>query len=646
MKVLNRFLSLVLAFAVGFPTQQAYAQAKAPAKETPIQDTKPKVAEETVGREEIPARTIFLETEKIPEAVKYQVQVQAEDQAWAESLRLETDTNKLRFRLTPGRYKLRVRSVDIKNRAGFWGDYVPFRVQFKSPENIFPARNATLEAKGLDAEKITFEWPPIPGTKAYIFKLKDDFGNVIKRVRTKQTFSTHEVAVDSKYSWSLTGLTTEDEPDPGSGEDWVPFTVTKFSARVRSVYMELDRHRLANGYQFEFVKFTAADKTSEPSLFESTDPNFRARLGPGEYEMRARSVFADGRYSDWSPPERFFVEMPEPKLIGPTKNVEVESTDSEESEVHLEWENMPGAGKYVIAVYEKETGKLVADTESTVNHTVVKLPAEKQYRWTVAAYNPREKSRAPASVNVKDGEEFGINRYILLNLAEGEEPSQKYAWARYIMANERLESRNFENNNIVRQTVFGGSGELAAGMWFRKSGYGLVAAGSASGFRFRSENYTYNMASFMAGRREILPDGARLRVWAGVGYKEVPEVVVNPISDEVSYSRVSTLGPEVRFNYIKELANRLGANLNGGFHYGLQSVKTPNNLKHYPELSFFLGFGGTLRLNDSTVGTLGYTYQREQAKYLATDGSGNNVLLMSGHFISMSLQFGLEKEQR
>lgn len=638
MKFLKRCISFYLSFLLSIQTALlAHAQEVLQV---------PTVAQETKGNEEVPARTVFIETEKVPEADKYHVQVVPVDQSWSESLKIESETEKIRLRLTPGRYNLRVRSVDSKGRAGFWGDYVPFRVQFKSPSNMFPAHDSSIEAKGLDAEKITFEWPQVKGAKAYIFKLKDDFGNVIKRVRTKQTFSTHEVAVDSKYSWSLTPLSEENEPDPGVTENWLHFNVAKQTTRVRSVYMELDRHRLAKGYQFEFVKFIDAEQTSEPSLFESEDPNFRARLGPGEYEMRARSVFDDGRFSDWSPPERFFVEMPEPKLLGPSENAVVESTDTEESEVQLKWENMPGVGKYVVAIYDKATGQLMQSIESETNTARVKLPHDATYRWTVAAYNKRERIRAPASVNSKEGAEFGINRYILLDLIEGEEPSQKYAWARYIMANERLESRSYDNNNIVRQTVFGGSGELAAGMWWRKTGYGVVAAGAVSGFRFRTANYTYNMGSFMIGHRRLLENGARLRIWGGVGYKEVPEVQVNPVNDDVTYWKVSTLGPDLRFSYIKELDNRIGAHLSGGVYYGSQALKTPNDMKHYPQFSFHLGFGGTLRLNDSTVGTLGYTYQRERASYLATDGSGNNTLDMSGHFISLSVQFGLEKTER
>ncbi len=652
MKFIKRFFLFYFSFTLaGAPINLAFAKEKT--QEQSQEQTKEAATEplketvkETKGNEGIPARTVFVEVEKIPDAAKYQVQVLPVDQSWADNLKLETESNKFRFRLTPGRYNFRVRSVDIKGRAGFWGDLVPFRVQFKSPSNMFPADNASIEAKGLDNEKITFEWPAVPGAKENIFKLKDNFGNVIKRVRTKQTFSTHEVAVDSSYSWSLTPLTEIGEPDPGTVDTWLKFTVTKATARVRSVYMELDRHRLAKGYQFEFVKFIDQDNTTEPSLFESVDPNFRARLGPGEYEMRARSVFDDGRFSDWSPPERFFVEMPEPRLIGPAGKAVVDSTDTLESVVILEWEHMTGVGKYVVAIYDKDTGKIIQTIDSDTNSVSVKLPHDAYYRWTVAAYNKREKIRAPASVNVKEGEEFGINRYVLLDLIEGEEPSQKYAWARYIMANERLESRNYEYNNIVRQTVFGGSGELAAGMWFRKSGYGMVAAVAGSGFRFRTETFTYNMASVMAGYRRLMENGARLRIWGGLGFKEVPEVQVHPITDEVTYSRVSTLGPDLRFSYIKELANRLGANVTGGLYYGSNRVKTPNDLKHYPQVSFHFGFGGTLRLNDSTIGTLGYTYQRERASYLATDRSGNNTLDMSGHFISLSVQFGLEKAQR
>jgi hypothetical protein len=618
----------------------------------PVATTDTTVAAEAavVSKESLPARTVYLAVEKVQAADRYQVQVLPVDQQWANEYRTEFKTEQIRMRLTPGHYRLRVRSVDKRNRPGRWGEFQSFWVNFKPPDKVFPQPNQELEAKGSNNEKITFEWPSVYGAKFYVFKLRDEFGNLKKNVRTDQTFLTQEISVDSKYTWSLTPIIDMNSPDP-EHQTWMGFSLLAKRSSVRSVVLNVDPIRKAISYQFEFVKFLNDDKTSEPSLFESTDPGFRARLSAGAYEMRVRAVYKSGVTTDWSNPQKFFVEMPIPKIIEPRSNAQIDPTDDEKAKVRLRWEKIETAFKYGVEIYNQDDSSLVQRLESDTEELDVFLAHNARYLWKVRAYNKFEKPRNPAGVDSKNdtpGEGFGISTYIPLKLSSGEEPSQKYAWTRYIVSNEQLLTRNYDNNNKVQQTVLGGSGEVAYGNWWRKTGYGMLGTLAYSGFRNSSQNYTYAMGSVMLGRRYLLADEYRLRLWGGLGYKELPEVTIDPTrGNAVAGEKIASFGPELKFSIIKELSSNIGGYLNGGIYYSALSVKTPNELAQLPQFSYHLGLSGTLRLTDSIVGTLGYTYQVEKAAYRARSvSSENNSVQISGNFLSLSLQFGLEKTEK
>ncbi|MEK7354890.1 MAG: hypothetical protein AAB250_00475, partial [Bdellovibrionota bacterium] len=144
---------------------------------------------------DLPARTVFIAFDKVPNAEKYDIQVRPFGNAmWKKAYAFSTREDQVRLRLTPGHYQIKTRSLEGK-RKGSWGRWKEFWVHFKPVSNIIPVDNAVIPPMGNRAEKMTFEWPALPYAKFYYFQLKDQSGKELAKVLTQQTYFVTRIAV-------------------------------------------------------------------------------------------------------------------------------------------------------------------------------------------------------------------------------------------------------------------------------------------------------------------------------------------------------------------------------------------------------------------------------------------------------------------
>jgi len=613
-----------------------------PDKGIPIEDVDANV--------DVPARTVFFELNPVSNAASYNIQVKAISQRWAAPYTTAVDGTTLRLRLTPGEYKLRTRSKDDKSQPGPWGKWEKFWVHFRAPTEIFPSDNLTIIPKGNADERVTFEWPAVPHAKFYVFSLYDAKGNSMKHLRTAQTWVPVELKLGAHYLWKIVPLTSKDEPEPPASA-LHEFAVSVPNTDLRQVQVQVEPKKRAVSYDFEFLKFVNDKETGEPTIQNSKEATFKAALSPGEYEMRARTIYDDGSRSNWTPPERFWVAVANPKHVLPVDNAKIDPTDDIQAKVKLKWRPAKEAKRYHVFVWD-DKDKLVDDEETESHSLTLGLPHNQKYKWSVIALQDREKSRGPASTSSsalpEDTTSFEIEKYKRLDLGVSEEPSQVYAWGRYLTSNIQYNASNYDNNTKIRENVFGGTGELAAGYWHRKSDFGLLLAASDSGFRTVGKVYTYNYASLLLGYRLKPENGpARWRFWLGMGYKETPEILKNPV-DDVYFSKLAAWTPETRISYLGEFNNRYGYQLYGSYLTEVASVKTVNDQPLRSLYQLNLGAYATYKFSDDVLAMAGYSYQIDSASYQSADPltHGTNTLSFAGHYLSLTLQIGLEKAQR
>jgi hypothetical protein len=629
----------------------AFAQtASGRMKLQPDEKAEPSVAittEKAEDSKDLPARTVHFELGKVENAAGYEIQIRPYEQNWAEPYKFRIPDEKLRIRLTPAHYALRTRSFDEARHPGPWSSWKDFWIQFRPVANIFPAEGAMIEPKGSAMEKITFEWPKVDLAKMYLFQLKDSKGKVLRSIETKQTWLSVEVAISSGYSWTIIPLSREEEASVDHPD--VPFhafRVLSPNLTMRSMYFEVKPTKEAVKYQFEFVKFISDDESGEPSVFDSHEPNFRTRLGTGEYEMRARSVLPDGVTTDWSTPERFFIPFPLPKPIGPEAAEELEANDTDSSEHKLEWEPFAHVGFYRVRVYD-ESGKLIVDEKANQPFLTIHLKEDAKYKWSVAAYHTREPERAPASEKSEELHNFSVGTYTKLELTPAEEPSQLYGWFRYINSEASYEGYNYDLNALVRQKIWGGHADSALGFWHRKSNLGLLVTGTLSGYWPSSGMFTYYSAGLHLGYRKKYEDGGRLRVWGGASFVEIPEITANPTTQVFSVQRLKTLGPDLMVSYVNSFNDTYGWHAFGQIYWGKRDLGTPNGLPQYPRFSYSLGLMGTYKTNERMTWNLGYTFKAENAAYGSTDSPDRtNTVSLIGHYFGIALEFALQPAKK
>ncbi|MGZ3791893.1 MAG: hypothetical protein ACXVCP_06070 [Bdellovibrio sp.] len=601
------------------------------------------------SRNDIPARTLFISLQTVEGAKTYEVQIRPRKRSWLEPHKVTTSREKMRLRVTPGDYEIRTRSIDEKRKPGRWLTWRPFMVPYKQPLLAYPAPDSTITPKGNLSEKIIFEWPAVPSSKGYRVKIYDENRKLLKHVITSQNWFQYELENSHSYFWSLNPLITIDEPDNPKFQKLWKFLIAEPDTELLPVNLKLVKNPRAVKYQFELVKMISEDESDEPTIYDSQEAEFRARLSPGEYELRARSNYDNNTVSAWSSPHRFWIPIPAPELLTPKNNSVIEPTTDFANPVTLTWRKSKWADRYHVQVHD-DNGILFVNEFVKSPPYEIKLPHGNTYRWSVTPLLARQTSRFPAASENKNTtaqSEFKIDRYIHLSLGESEEPSQLYTWGRLIMSKANYQAENYDNNNKINEQIFSSTGEIALGYWHRKTSYGALATVGASNIDIAGHASSYTQFSLLGGARKYFEDQKRLRYWLGVSLKETPEVLVDGALGTLQIRNLKTLGPQALIAFLDAFNNKWGYQLYLGGFYGMKGINTPNDLPQKNYLSFFGSAYFTYRWKKSTTALVGYTYQNDQAGYASADRTGNNNRVQyEGHYLSFSLIVGLQDPQQ
>jgi hypothetical protein len=601
---------------------------------------------------DIPARTVRIDLEKVDEASEFDVLIKPTKRIWSEPFRFRVAASdaKVRVRLSPGEYSIQTRSINVIKSPGKWSKPQIFWINFRSIVNAYPPEGAEIVPKGSTSENIIFEWPVIEKAKYYLFRLNNEKGELIRSAITRQTWISSVVSINSKYSWQVNPMTSKNDWKilirKGSKANFTNFKIMTPDDDARGTLVKINNHPRAIKYQFEVVSVDENDITGEPSIVDSYEPTVRLRFPPGEYEMRARNIYSDNSISQWSAPSRFFIKQFMPRKIYPEIATEIDPTDNDKAQVPLKWTSDSKNALYRVFVFDLD-GNLVFSKSTKENQITVEVPHDNNYRWTVRSYSSREPASGAVDPNDADFNGFSVKKYIPLALASGEEGSQFYGWVKHISSIEDYSSNNYEENARVKQTIYGGEGEGAIGFWSRKHRVGLLAHASLAGLIYEGKNYNYANYGVHVGKRFLLDNGDRLRFWLGMTYREMPEVITNPFTSKVVYSRISSLGPQLQTQYVKPLTDKWGLSFMGSIYLSQQDQGTPNGADQLQRTSFRLSALASYSKSKELRYLSGYTYRLEESAYKSEAVPTElNSARISGHYLSFMIEWSLAEKQK
>lgn len=600
-------------------------------------------AKELPETRDLPARTVRFELGKVEGSIGYDVDLISIDRRWSKPHGFKIKGELLRVRLSPGRYRVRTRTYNIENVYGEWSPWNDFTVAYKPPENTYPADKAVIRPISKEDEKIVFEWPEMPGTYAYLFEVKNSSGKVIAKKVLKNYYNTVTLPIANTYTWAIAPLTYEgEEKSPKLQKTFKSFQILEPIPNTTPIAIKVQESLDAYKYEYEFVRFTSYNETTEPTIYESAIPEFRASLEPGEYELRARTVYRGNKKSDWGPAQRFYLPFTSAAPLEP-KNAELVGADHPyETEVEIEWKPVPGAKRYIVYIYN-DKGAVIQKLESEKKtEAVAKVPANATYHYHVQAYSYREKERTPPKVGDRTTM-FKVGEYTYHNFNRAEEPTDYYGWLNWIMSQIDFESKNYDNNSLTRNKLLGGTGQLALGFWERYTKLGLLAFADVSGFNISARNFLYYTYGVQIGYRWRPSDLTRVRTWAGIATKQVPELLTHPGTNYLDVRNVETKGFYLQGSYLKQISDVYAWYGTGNFYQSMGRSATPNSLPLRGMRSIQVGAYLSRVFGKSYRGRIGYTFKQEQASYVSTVSGRNNTISSKAHFISLMLEFALRE---
>lgn len=416
--------------------------------------------------------------------------------------------------------------------------------------------------------------------------------------------------------------------------------------------IELNPSPNADFYQVE----VRVGKTAEPLSYNvaGENPRLKLSLAAGKYELRTRSLNKGGSVGEWGEWQLFEVQakvvlprLPDVELTSPAANSKIEPTDDLDTPVNFEWNAVSGASLYLLYIYDSH-GAIFASYKVTESHKKVELPHDMHFRWNVVALREGEDPLLSPS-RPETAIPFSIINYVYLKLTATEEPSHIYGWGRYILSNADYTGRNGDWNSTVKQKIYAGQTEGALGYWLRRSHFGWLMHGGLSGFRLEQSHY-YVDAGVHFGHRKIFDGGGRLRTWLGFSYHEAPEVFRNFYNNpnHIDFHRVRSYGPQLQLSYLNDFFNSdFGWSVFSTLYYGAGSAGTPNHLKQIPQFTFTTGLFLTYRENADRKWMTGYTFKQENVRYRSTSSFGSdNTSSLTGHYFSLSVEFGLAEHYR
>lgn len=168
------------------------------------------------------SRWIDLEWDVVEDAKEYELELLEENEGQEFSRgKFKVTSPKWSHAVNPGKYSLRIRSVDDRGVPGEWSEKIPLKVKILSPTMIRPSQGEKLKES-----LINFEWSTVPQAFSYQLIIRNAENEVVQEstfLGTKEDIYLKDLG---KYSWALFALGEGDEALESS--EWPEKSFRKF----------------------------------------------------------------------------------------------------------------------------------------------------------------------------------------------------------------------------------------------------------------------------------------------------------------------------------------------------------------------------------------------------------------------------------
>jgi hypothetical protein len=165
--------------------------------------------------ENILKRLVNFEWEPIKDAKTYEIELES----MSASLKLEKRvfifvSSKPVFngKLIPGRYKIRLRSRDIRNVPGEWSNQQNLLVPLEYPVKLSPINGFKIETDQDEKAVVNLNWQSVPGAKSYRVSIYDQDRKKINEELVFESKMQIEVPVAKYFYWNTQAFSADQDP--------------------------------------------------------------------------------------------------------------------------------------------------------------------------------------------------------------------------------------------------------------------------------------------------------------------------------------------------------------------------------------------------------------------------------------------------
>lgn len=170
-------------------------------------------------------RELKLEWEPIEGASQYELQLTpSESSSTAETqepLKVKVNEAKWVGSITPGQYKMKIRSFDDRQVPGPWSDEIDVEVKLPFVQIIEPKNKKVIPSEQDKEQSIKFSWKPIYGAKEYEWVITNKDNTITDKKNTEAPELETDLEVAQTYRWNVTPIFEADQRGPSNPTDFV-----------------------------------------------------------------------------------------------------------------------------------------------------------------------------------------------------------------------------------------------------------------------------------------------------------------------------------------------------------------------------------------------------------------------------------------
>lgn len=242
-------------------------------------------------------RWIDLEWEEVKEAREYEIELfQQEGEKILPRGKYKTDSAQWSHAVPPGKYSLRLRSVDKRGVPGEWSQNIPLKVRMQNPRLLRPVSNDKVSDP-----LVTFEWAPVDGAANYQLLIQNKEKILHNALTTELKASVYLESL-GKVQWTVFALEKDEEARPADNLPTNAFSeFTRAGTVLDAPYVSADlkekvsiswkKVNLAQVYQIDYFPPTeSGDKNRRFNLKKPPMVFSSARLKEGVTTITVKAI--------------------------------------------------------------------------------------------------------------------------------------------------------------------------------------------------------------------------------------------------------------------------------------------------------------------------------------------------------------------